>query len=140
MHTIFENKSLRSICNAINTGLIETDEISIENLEIVSTLKPGIKIHVIEIDLKSYMYNMIKNSNWKTTVKNFETNFYDFVVFTETTDELTQDKTVLIMGLLELVLISPKIGEEGSIQERTEFDTNNNIWSLDTNEWNLICN
>jgi hypothetical protein len=136
MEKIFENKSLRFICNSINSGLIENEEINIDKLQISSDLNPEFSIKPIEIDLSDYIFNMVKNNlKFKTEIKQFETTFYDFVVF----HIIEQDsKTLMIIGLLELILIAPTLvqGE----QDRKEILTEKipNIWDLDVEIWNLI--
>jgi hypothetical protein len=136
MEKIFENKSLRFICNSINSGLIENEEINIDKLQISSDLNPEFSIKPIEIDLSDYIFNMVKNNlKFKTEIEQFETTFYDFVVF----HIIEQDsKTLMIIGLLELILIAPTLvqGE----QDRKEILTEKipNIWDLDVEIWNLI--
>jgi len=134
MTKIFENKSLRFICNSINVGLVETEEIDINDLEIVSKNNPDFIIKVIEIDISDYVVNMLKKSNiLRTKIKKFETSFYDFVVFN------TTENTLISISLLELSMIAPKL-IQGEQQKNEDEITNtiNNNWSFDSEEWDLI--
>jgi len=138
MKKIFENKSLRFICNSINIGLVETDEIQLNKLQIISKNKPGFFVKPIDIDLKDFIYDMMKTSVLsKENINQLETSFLDFVVFNTITDN-SGVKTLLIISLNELLLIAPKILiNENQQREESESNTND-FWSLDTEEWDLI--
>lgn len=134
MKKIFENKSLRFICNTINTGLVETEEIRINNLQLISKNKPNFFIRPVEIDISDYIISMIRKIKISSKpIINFETTFYDFVVFSM----INQD-TLIISSLLELISIAPNLIQNEQQKTEEKNQPIDNIWSLDLEEWDLI--
>jgi hypothetical protein len=133
MEKIFEDKSLQFIINAINIGMVEYE--SIESLKIISKNKPDFFIKIVDVDITDYVSSMISKSHLKEEIDFCETNYYDYIVFGKNINE--NKKTLTIIGLLELISISDKIVTEDK-QIRSEETLNSNIWSLNTNDWDLI--
>ena len=135
MEKIFESKSLKFIINAINTGMVEYQ--SLKSLEIISKSKPEFFIKIIDIDMTNYVTEIINITELKKEIDFCETNIFDYVVFGKTKNEegLT---TLIAIGLLELISISDKLITEEN-QTRIEENSNiDSIWSLDTEDWDLI--
>ena len=81
---------------------------------------------------------MINSSILKEEINFCETNVFDYIVFGKTKNE--EGLTILVtIGLLELISISDKLITEEN-QTRTEEITfvDSKIWSLDTEDWDLI--
>jgi len=133
MEKIFENESLRFICNSINTGMVDFNDC--KQLEIVSRTKPDFVVKVIEIDLMDYVSEMLQKSELlKKSVTHVETTVYDYIVFGKTID--SENKTLLMtISLLELITVSEKLTDE--VNSPISSQTN---WSLDTKDWDLIIN
>lgn len=138
MKTLIENDSLRSIINQINTELVEYEDPT--KLRIVSKNKPGFVIllvnvetgHVAEDIARGYVAtNMDKMS--KKEIK-FETNTFDYVVFTLINDE-SDNLLIVNSTLFELVLASQTIIADESGKHKVEDSVG---WSLDSKDWSLI--
>ena len=134
MEKIFENKSLQFIINSINTGLVEYE--SIKTLKIISKNKPDFFIKIVDIDITTYVSSMIKESVLKNEISFVETNFFDYIVFGKIENE-QKENTLVVISLLELVSISDKLITEDK-QTREEINIDNKIWSLETEDWDLI--
>ncbi len=133
MEKIFTEKSLRFIINSINLGLVEYQ--SLESLTIVSDKKPEFFLKIIDIDITDYISSLISKTSLKSEIDFCETNFFDFIVFVKAKD--AEEKTTLnTISLLELITVSNKLTTEDK-QTRIE-PVDENIWSLDSDEWNLI--
>lgn len=131
MEKIFENKSLRFICNAINTGMIEIDEIN--NLKIISEAYNNIFIKILDIPIIKQLAEIFeKDEKLKNEIDFIETNIHDYIVFMK---EKNSDGVILkIISLLELITISPNIVKD----DEQKRNNDSIIWSLDENIWDLI--
>lgn len=138
MEKKFENKSLRFICNSINLGLIEYDKP--EQLKIISKNKPDTFIKIIDIDLSKYLLSIIKdNPTLRAKVSNFESNVYDYVVFTLVDSDITKDKKdMLAISLFELISVSNKLEKDNVETKNLVNNLDELYWSLDSEEWDLI--
>jgi hypothetical protein len=131
MEKIFENKSLRFICNAINTGMIEIEELN--NLKIISDFYNNIFIKILDISIIQQLAGIFeKDEKLKNDVDFIETNIHDYIVFMK--EKTSEGTTLKVISLLELVNISPNIVKD----DEQKRDNNSIIWSLDENIWNLI--
>lgn len=138
MEKKFENKSLRFICNSINLGLVEYE--NIDQLIIKSASKPDTFIKILEVDLSKYLLSIIKyNQNLRANVANFESNVYDYVVFTLVDSETNPGKKdMLTISLFELVSVSNKIEKDEVETKNLVSIFNEQYWSLDSEDWDLI--
>jgi len=135
MEKIFESKSLKFIINAINTGMVEYQ--SLESLQIISKNKPEFFIKIIDVDITNFVTEMINSTQLKEEIDFCETNIFDYVVFGKTKKDEGQT-TLIAIGLLELISISDKLITEEN-QTRSEENINiDSIWSLNTEDWDLI--
>ena len=135
MELLYENKNLEFICNSINLGLIENiKDIEISRLIIKSNNKPNIFIKLIDIDISNYVkstletpQNILNNFQNIENVKDIETNFYDYIIFT------INEGTIMCISLLEMLLINSKLTENNSEnfnEIKNGFNTTDNIWNL----------
>lgn len=135
MEKIFENMSLRFICNAINTGMVEYS--NLKELTIVSKTNKSVFIKILDIDITDYVSDLVANTTLKEEIHNVETNFYDYVVFMKTQENDETATTLRLIGLLELITVNDRIissEKQTKLSEKTEILN----WSLDTNDWDLI--
>lgn len=130
MEIIYENKSLRFICHALNMGMIEFE--NPEEIQIISKSKPEFVVKLIDVDLTDYVFKMSSTSLLKDKIDQCETNIYDYVVFGVVLDNETQKKTLVTIPLFELILMSPTIEEQNNVQG---VGTN---WDINAEEWSLI--
>jgi len=138
MEKKFENKSLRFICNSINLGLIEYEKP--EQIKIISKNKPDTFIKIVDVDLSKYLLSIIKdNTHLRTTVSNFESNVYDFIVFTLVDSDTDKDKKdMLTISLFELISVSDKLENDNVESKNIVNNLDQSYWSLDSEEWDLI--
>lgn len=126
MEKIYEKKSLRTIIQALTIGLVDFEDP--EQIQIVSDKKPGFLVKLIDIDIEEYCVKMLKQ-NPDSNISQCESNFFDYVVFNNTIDKETNKTMMLIAPLFELILMSNIL---------TEMTENSVVWSLDTEEWDLL--
>jgi hypothetical protein len=127
MEIIYENKSLRFICNALNVGLVEYE--NLESVQIVSKNKPEFVVKLLDVDITNYAFNLTSKSLLKDKIDQCETNFYDYVVFGTVLNPDDNIKTLMTISLFELILTSPKISDDSNPKSS---------WDLETEEWSLI--
>jgi hypothetical protein len=124
---IYDNKSLKFLCNQINLGLID-EEYDLEKLIIKSKLKPNYIIKIIDIDIVDFIKEHIPKIDLFSKVDQFETNTYDYIVFgiSEDTNQLDEKiNTLRCISLFELISVELE-------------NINKNEWNLDSEEWDLI--
>lgn len=136
MHTIFEKQSLKSIINAINVGLVQYE--NPDALVIKSDQVPDVFIKLIEVDVQEYVRKILvgnfavnNSKGHKPDFDKAETNFVSFVVFKKFEDE-SKAKVLGCMDLLELSIASELSGDVN--KQESEWNLDNNVWSLFTNE------
>lgn len=136
MEKIFEGKSLRFICNAINMGL-GLEEYEVENLRIVSAQKPHLIIKVLDIDISEFVLEQLAKQNIGIgkNITHAECNYYGFVIFTtaESDESGNGTETLMVLSLLDMVLMNEK-----TLSDETGMRTESGSWSLDSEEWDLL--
>ena len=130
MEKIIESKSLRFICNQINFGILDID--NVESVKIISPNKQNFHIKIIEVDLSQYIFDLFEKNKLSKNIKKAETNFYDFIVFGEIPNEEKTGSDLICVPLLELIISGPAAIDENATQAEL------NMWSLDSEEWSLV--
>lgn len=126
---IYESKSLRFICHAINIGMVDFE--SPEEIKIISNRKPGFIIKVIDFDIPKLSLHAACKFFGNENLVDLESNTYDYIVFSTDKSEENSEKLALInIPLFELILSSDILGKDETPIEKK--------WGLDIEEWDLI--
>lgn len=122
---IYESKSLRFICHAINIGMVDFE--SPEEIKIVSKHKPGFIIKVVDFDIPKISLQTACKFFGNENLVDLESNTYDYIVFsTDKSEENSENLSLINIPLFELIMSSDILGKD------------ENKWSLDIEEWDLI--